>query len=472
MHRVRLGLRADLLSRRALVNADGRDADGPRRVPDRDADVHVRGFPVVPLLHALDDEEERALDVHRELAPLYALEQRPHVLLAQPAVRHALLPRVGVHPVRWLGLQLALPLLDQRLEVRGDLIDGFRRLRRAISRHRLRRLREGFREILIFGTPLGTPLGTRAGRPGRGGLLRGGRLLGGEFRRGDAFLPLPLGEFLERPQLGLLLVRLRAGRPVLLLGHRVCQLRLRVVQTRESVAVRLPEERRGLAEASQTSNRVVGLERGDVGIERRAGVVRGGRDVLRVIVLGSLAPVVFGCRGGVVGCRAGPAGSHPLGGPRDLRPLRPSLRLLLLADLGLARGGNLRALDVLGAAKLLGLGLALARDLRREKVHRGDGRSAPPTVALTRIRRPRRLPQLPGSKPGPNMRAGNQTIRVVLGPRSEREPRRRGHTEGRKAGSHARSRLSTPAAPDRGSRTRPVHPASNAPGPEHSPRAL
>ena len=81
VHGVRLRLRADLLARATVVDTHGRDADGPRGVPDRDADVHISGFPVVSILHVFHDEEQRSFDVHGQLPSLHALEQRAHVLL-------------------------------------------------------------------------------------------------------------------------------------------------------------------------------------------------------------------------------------------------------------------------------------------------------------------------------------------------------------------------------------------------------
>ena len=206
----------------------------------------------------------------------------------------------------------------------------------------------------------------------RGGFLgRGGFLLGG--LRYSLF-SLTLCEFFERAQLRLLLVRLRAGGSVFFLRHRGGQLRLRVLQALESVERELAEERGGLAEATQPSDRLGWFEFCDLGIEG----VRVDSCVFVVVLpgpfgalrgLGSRPPLVVavGMRGDVAVVGAG--GSVVRSCPSRLRPLRSSLRLLLVTDLTLAHRDDLRALDVLAPAELVGLGLALARDLRREQVH-------------------------------------------------------------------------------------------------------
>ena len=205
----------------------------------------------------------------------------------------------------------------------------------------------------------------------RGGFLgRGGFLLGG--LRYSLF-SLTLCEFFECAQLGLLLVGLRAGGSVFFLRHRGGQLRLRVLQALEPVERELAEERGGLAEATQPSDRLGWFEFCDLGIEG----VRVDSCVFVVVLpgpfgalrgLGSRPPLVVavGMRGGVV---VGGGGSVVRSCPSGLRPLRSSLRLLLVTDLALAHRDDLRALDVLAPAELIRLGLALARDLRREQVH-------------------------------------------------------------------------------------------------------
>ena len=159
-----------------------------------------------------------------------------------------------------------------------------------------------------------------------------------------------------------------------LLRHRGGQLRLRVLQALEPVERELAEERGGLAEATEPADRLGWFQFRDFGIEG----VRVDSCVFVVVLpgpfgalrgLGSLPPLVVavGMRGGVVVVGAGR--SVVRSRPSGLRPLRSSLRLLLVTDLTLAHRDDLRALDVLAAAELIGLGLALARDLRREQVH-------------------------------------------------------------------------------------------------------
>jgi hypothetical protein len=147
--------------------------------------------------------------------------------------------------------------------------------------------------------------------------------------------------------------------------------RLRDAQARPPRGVVLGEQRRGLAQQPQTPNRLGGVQDGNVIL--RLAVVRAGRRA-RVPSGGSR-------RSGVDGRRAF-AGADVAA--RDRRA-RASVRVLLRAEQGASRRLLLLAfLRVLAHAPDRGqlrLGLALARDLRGEQVHRADQPSARPRRA-------------------------------------------------------------------------------------------
>eukprot|EP00982_Pelagococcus_subviridis_P005891 29888-Pelagococcus_subviridis.AAC.5 len=285
VHGVRLRLRADLLARGALVDADGRDTDRPRRVADRDADVHVRSLAVVPRLHRLDHEKKRALDVAGELPAFDAFEQRLHVVPAQTHVRDLKLRLFRVDPLLRLRLELALPLLEEGFEVRSDLVDGrevgvdatlrdggggvFERRGelRVLFLRDLRHLacvvmngagrattvdaEERFRfEKRRSACPSLTFVRRLVQIPLRRELLRR------ELRRGDPPLLLPLRVLLQRPKLRLLLVRLLPAR-VLVLHHDGS---LHDVQASKTIELGLAEQRRRLPERSEASNRLRDVE--------------------------------------------------------------------------------------------------------------------------------------------------------------------------------------------------------------------